>query len=170
MLHELPDGTRVLIRPVEPGDKPRLAAAVARLSVQSARLRFMAAKPSLSNAELRYLTEIDGSDHIALVAVLAGDPERVAGVARCVRVAPGADTAEFAIVVGDPLQGLGLGTLLTRALGEEAARAGIRRFSAITLAEHVAVERLIEHVAEPVERRPGPGGVRELLADQPGAA
>jgi len=170
MLHELPDGTRVLIRPVEPGDKPRLAAAVARLSAQSARLRFMAAKPSLSNAELRYLTEIDGSDHIALVAVLADDPDRVAGVARCVREAPGADTAEFAIVVGDPLQGLGLGTVLTRALGEAAARAGIRRFSATTLAENVAVERLIEHVAEHVERRPGGGGVRELLADLPGAA
>jgi len=160
MLHELPDGTRVLIRPVEPGDKPRLAAAVARLSAQSARLRFMAAKPSLSNAELRYLTEIDGSDHIALVAVLADDPDRVAG----------AETAEFAIVVGDPLQGLGLGTVLTRALGEAAARAGIRRFSATTLAENVAVERLIEHVAEHVERRPGGGGVRELLADLPGAA
>ena len=167
MLHELPDGTRVLIRPVEPGDKPRLAAAVARLSAQSARLRFMAAKPSLSNAELRYLTEIDGSDHIALVAVLAGDPDRVAGVARCVRVAPGADPAEFAIVVGDPLQGLGLGTLLTRALGEAAARAGIRRFSATTLAENVAVERLIEHVAEHVECRPAGAGVRELLADLP---
>jgi len=170
MRHELPDGTRVLIRPVQPGDKPRLAAAVARLSAQSARLRFMAAKPSLSNAELRYLTEIDGSDHIALVAVLADDPDRVAGVARCVRVAPGADTAEFAIVVGDPLQGLGLGTLLTRALGEAAALAGIRRFSATTLAENVAVERLIEHVAEHVECRPAGAGVRELLADLPGAA
>jgi RimJ/RimL family protein N-acetyltransferase len=170
MLHELTDGTRVLIRPVQPGDKPRLAAAVARLSAQSARLRFMAAKPSLSNAELRYLTEIDGSDHLALVAVLADDPDRVVGVARCVRVAPGADTAEFAIVVGDPLQGLGLGTVLTEALGEAAAHAGIRRFSATTLAENVAVERLIEHVAEHVERRPAAGGVRELLADLPGAA
>ena len=169
MLHELADGTQVLIRPVEPGDKPRLAAAVARLSAESARLRFLAAKPSLSNAELKYLTEVDGSDHIALVAVLAGDPERVAGVARCVRFAPAAETAEFAIVVGDAVQGLGLGTALTRALGEAAARAGIRRFSATTLAENVAVERLIEHVAEHVEQRPAGGGVRELLAELPRA-
>jgi RimJ/RimL family protein N-acetyltransferase len=170
MLRTLSDGTRVLIRPVEPGDKPRLAAAMGRLSAESARRRFLAAKPSLSAAELRYLTEVDGSDHIALLAVLADDPERVAGVARCVRVAPGAATAEFAIVVGDPLQGLGLGTALTRALGAAAARAGIRRFSATTLAENAAVERLIEGVAEHVDERPAGGGVRELLAELPRAA
>ena len=170
MLHELTDGTQVLIRPVEPGDKPRLATAMGRLSAESARLRFLAAKPTLSRAELKYLTEVDGSDHIALIAVLAADPEQVAGVARCVRVAPGAETAEFAIVVGDPLQGLGLGTALTRALGAAAARAGIRRFSATTLAGNVAVERLIEHVAERVEQRPAGGGVRELLAELPRAA
>jgi len=170
MLRTLSDGTRVLIRPVQPGDKPRLAAAMGRLSAESARRRFLAAKPSLSAAELRYLTEVDGSHHIALVAVLADDPERIAGVARCVRMAPGAGTAEFAIVVGDPLQGLGLGTALTRALGAAAARAGIRRFSAITLAENVAVERLIEDVAAHVEERPAPGGVRELLAELPRAA
>jgi RimJ/RimL family protein N-acetyltransferase len=170
MLRTLSGGTPVLIRPVEPGDKPRLAAAMGRLSAESARRRFLAAKPSLSAAELRYLTEVDGSDHIALVAVLADDPERIVGVARCVRVAPGAGTAEFAIVVGDPLQGLGLGTALTRALGAAAARAGIRRFSATTLAENAAVGRLIDDVAEHVDERPAAGGVRELLAELPRAA
>jgi len=45
MLHELPDGTRVRIRPVEPGDKARLAAALARLSSESIRRRFLTAKP-----------------------------------------------------------------------------------------------------------------------------
>ena len=102
--------------------------------------------------------------------MLSADPDRIVGVARCVRVAPGAEEAEFAIVVGDPIQGLGLGTALTRALGDAAARSGIRRFSATTLAENVAVERLIEHIAEHVEQRPAGGGVRELLAELPRAA
>jgi hypothetical protein len=56
---QLSDGTRVQIRPVEPADKPRLADALARLSRESVRRRFLAAKPSLSTTELRYLTEVD---------------------------------------------------------------------------------------------------------------
>jgi RimJ/RimL family protein N-acetyltransferase len=171
-MHEqaLSDGTRVVIRPVEPDDRPRLAAAMAKLSRESVRRRFLAAKPSLSGTELRYLTEVDGADHLALVAVLADDPEQIAGVARCVRLAPGSDTAEFAIVVGDALQGHGLGTLLGRALAAAAARAGIRRFTATALADNVAIERLIEGFATRVDHLPAAGGLSEMLAELPRAA
>src|SRR5829696_1025369 len=153
----LRDGTRIAIRSVEPGDRPRLTAALARLSRESVRRRFLAAKPSLSSTELRYLTEVDGSDHLALVAVSADDPEQILGVARCVRVAPGADTAEFAIVVGDRLQRQGLGTLLGRELAAAAARGGIRRFTATALADNVAVGRLLDGLATRVEHRPAAG-------------
>ena len=170
MLRRLSDGTRVRIRPVEPEDAPRLETALARLSAESIRRRFLAAKPALSSAELRYLTEVDGSEHIALVAVLDEDPEQIAAVARCIRTEPGGRTAEFAIVVGDDLHGRGLGTVLATALAERACGAGIRRFSATALLDNVAVERLIDAVAERVEHRPAAGGVRELLAELPGAA
>jgi RimJ/RimL family protein N-acetyltransferase len=168
--HVLPDGTRILIRPIEPADKPRLAAGLARLSRESVRRRFLAAKPRLSGMELRYLTEVDGIEHLALVAVLEDAPERIAGVARCVRLAPGASTAEFAIVIGDEVQGLGLGTALTRALADAATAAGIERFSATALADNVAVGRVLEAVAATVERRPGDGGLSEMLAELPRAA
>jgi len=170
MLHVLPDGTRVLIRPIVPDDGPRLATAMGRLSAESIRRRFLAAKPALSAAELRYLTEIDGFDHIALVAVLADDPERVAGVARCVRLEPGGDVAEFAIVVGDAVQRQGLGTALTRALADAACRAGIRRFAATTLADNDAVQRLLDALAPGLREQVQGGGVRELVAELPGCA
>ena len=160
----------MLIRPVEPGDKPRLAAGLARLSRETVHRRFLAAKPRLSGTELRYLTEVDGRDHLALVAVPEAEPERIAGVARCVRVAPGAPTAEFAIVIGDDVQGLGLGTALTRALVEAAGAAGIERFSATALADNEAIGRLLGTVAAQVEHRPAGGGLRELLAELPRAA
>jgi RimJ/RimL family protein N-acetyltransferase len=163
----LTDGTRVLIRPIEAGDKPRLAAALGRLSAQSIRRRFLAAKPSLSHAELRYLTEVDGTDHLALVAVLEDDPERVAGVARCVRLEPGGDVAEFAIVVGDSLQRQGLGTVLATALADAACRVGIRRFAATTLADNVAVQALLDAFAARLEHHARAGGVRELVAELP---
>jgi RimJ/RimL family protein N-acetyltransferase len=161
----LSDGTAVRIRPVVPADKPRLAEAMAKLSAESVRRRFLAAKPSLSAAELRYLTEVDGSDHIALVAVLDDDPDRVAAVARCVRTEPGGDTAEFAIVVGDALQARGLGTALAAALAQRARSAGIRRFEATTLAENEAVQHLIEGFAAQTEQRILAGGVREIVAE-----
>jgi acetyltransferase len=168
--HVLPDGTRILIRPVEPGDKPLLAAGLARLSLETVRRRFLAAKPRLSGPELRYLTEVDQRDHVALVAVREAEPDRIAGVARCVRVAPGASTAEFAIVIGDEVQGLGLGTALTRALAEAAAAVGIERFSATALADNVAIGRVLGAVAGRVERRPADGGLSEMLAELPRAA
>ena len=163
--HVLPDGTRILIRPVEPGDKPRLTAGLARLSRETVRRRFLAAKPRLTGAELRYLTEDDGRDHLALVAVPEDEPERIAGVARCIRHAPGAATAEFASVIGDELQGRGLGTALTRALADVAAAAGIERFSATALAENDAIEHVLGSVAARVERRPAAAGLREMLAE-----
>jgi RimJ/RimL family protein N-acetyltransferase len=165
MLRELSGGTRVRIRPVEPADKARLRAAMGRLSAESIRRRFLAAKPSLSAAELRYLTEVDGSQHIALVAVLDEDPERIVAVARCVRTEPAGATAEFAIVVGDELHGRGLGTALAAALADRACAAGIRRFEATTLADNAAVLSLLEGLATRAEQRVRPGGVREIVAD-----
>jgi RimJ/RimL family protein N-acetyltransferase len=167
MLHELEDGTRIRIRPIEPGDKPRLAAAIGQLSAESIRRRFLAAKPSLSRSELRYLTEIDGDHHLALVAVLEDDPEQLAGVARCVRLEPGGDVAEFAIVVGDSLQRQGLGTVLATALADAACRVGIRRFAATTLADNVAVQALLDAFAARLEHHARAGGVRELVAELP---
>src|SRR5256885_5149005 len=107
MFLTLPGGTCVRVRPIAPEDKPLLVEGLRRLSPESAFRRFMSPKVSFSEAELRYLTEVDQHDHIALVAVDADDAAQLIAVARCVRVAP--DTADIAVVVGDPWQGLGLG-------------------------------------------------------------
>ena len=164
-MRTLPDGTPILIRPIEPGDKARLSAALGRLSQETIHRRFLAAKPRLSSAELRYLTEVDGHDHVALVAFLAGDPDSIVAVARCVRLVDAADTAEFAIVVGDPLQGRGLGSLLARELATAARSAGIRRFSATMAGENVAVRRLIAHFTRTLERDHVADGVREVVVE-----
>src|SRR3954467_15888333 len=111
MFLALPDGTRMHARPIVPGDKPLLVAGLSRLSSKSAFQRFLSPKHSFTAAELQYLTEVDGHDHIALIAVDCDRPDQLIAVIRCVRTAP--DTAELAIVVGDPWQGLGLGRRLT---------------------------------------------------------
>jgi RimJ/RimL family protein N-acetyltransferase len=165
VLHTLHDGTRILLRPIEAGDKARLSAALGRLSQETIRRRFLAAKPSFSTSELRYLTEVDGRNHLALAAVVADDPEALVGVARCVRLPDAPDTAEFAIVVGDPFQGRGLGTLLARELASAARAAGIRRFAATMLSDNVAVRRVMATISAHLEVERIEGGVREVVVD-----
>ncbi len=164
MLHTLPDGTRILLRPIEAADKHRLSVALGRLSQETIRRRFFAAKPRFTTGELRYLTEVDGRNHLALVAFEADDPDTIVGVARCVRL-PEPDTAEFAIVVGDPLQGRGLGTLLARELAHAARAAGIRRFAASMLGDNDAVRRLMGTISTHLELDRIEGGVREVVVD-----
>ena len=161
----LPDGTKLILRPIEPADKARLSRALGRLSAETIRRRFFAAKPRLTSSELRYLTEVDGHNHIALVVLLAADPEQIVAEARCVRLPDAPDTAEFAIVVGDGLQGRGLGRLLAGALADAARQAGIRRFAASMLAENQAVLRIMRTFSDGLERESMSHGVREVVVD-----
>jgi acetyltransferase len=161
----LNDGTEVLIRPIRPNDKRTLAIAHGHLSPETVQRRFLAPKPRLSAAELRYLTEVDGNDHVAFVAVLAERPEWLVGVGRFVRLAEDRETAEFAIVVGDPWQRKGLGKRLASLLAAEALAHGVRRFTAFTQADNVPAQRLIETIAQRLTYQQGAGPVRELVGE-----
>ncbi len=161
----LRDGTRVVVRPIRPGDKALLSEGLRRLSERTIRRRFLAAKPRFTSTELRYLTEVDGRDHIALVAVLADDPAGLVAVARCVRLPDRPGTAEMAIVVGDAYQGLGLGRRLAQLLADEARRTGIRRFAATMLGENEPAQRIMRTITQRLEGSWAGGGVRELIGD-----
>ena len=151
-----------VIRPIEPGDKEALVEGLRRLSDESIRRRFLAAKPRFTAAELRYLTEVDGRSHIALVAELEGE---LVAVARCVRLPDRPDTAEMAIVVGDPFQGQGLGRALTLALADAAVAVGIRRFAATMLGDNEAARRLMRTFSRRLEEKRVAGGLREAIVE-----
>jgi RimJ/RimL family protein N-acetyltransferase len=161
----LRNGTRALIRPIRADDKPLIEDGLRRLSLATVYRRFLGAKPYLSEAELRYLTEVDGRDHIALVAVDADEPTVLIGVARCVRLRHQPDTAEMAIVVGDEWQGLGLGHVLAETLAQAAAAVGIRRFAAVILADNAPARRLLADLLAELEVGAPSGGVSELLGE-----
>jgi GNAT superfamily N-acetyltransferase len=165
----LDNGTKVVVRPIAPSDKPLLAEGIARLSPRSARFRFLAPKNKLTGAELRYLTEIDFVDHYALVAVRADDPWRAAAVGRWVRDRERPDVAELAIVVDDELQRLGLGTALVFELADAARARGIRRFTGTALTENVAARRLFLRLSPYSEVRVD-GATYELSAELGAAA
>ena len=159
----LKDGEQILVRPIEPADKAALAAGLAELSDVSVQRRFLSPKPSFSASELRYLTEVDGQDHVAFVAeTLRG---RLVGVGRWVRLADDPTSAEAAIVVADPLQGLGLGSLLADLLAQEAIRKDVRRFTATMLSDNLPAHRLMARLDSHLERRHVGLGADEMVVD-----
>src|SRR5215831_5626451 len=138
----LRDGSKVLIRQVQPADAPVLADGFARLSPQSRQMRFLTRKKELSAAELRYLTDVDHQDHEALGALNHADGRGV-GIARYIRHADDPHAAEIAIAIVDDWHGRGLGTELLTRLSTHARHVGIRRFTALVAADNVAVAGLL---------------------------
>ncbi len=161
----LSDSSRILVRPIEPADKAALAAGHRQLSDQTVRLRFLTPKPRLSAAELRYLTEIDGHDHVAFVAVPDEHRDWIVGVGRFVRDREDPRSAEFAIVVGDAYQRRGIGTALARTLAAAARQRGIARFTATSLSENVAIRRLIATISEHLAYDRHASGVNDIVLD-----
>lgn len=161
----LDNGLELAVRPIEPGDKPLLVDGLRLLSPESQYKRFLSPKPRFTSAELRYLTEVDGCNHVALIAVEADSPSHIVGVARFIRDLERPDTAEFAIVVGDRYQGHGAGRALARLLVDEARTRGIRRFTATTLAGNAPVQRLIASIARDLEHVIAGSGTRFIEAE-----
>ncbi len=142
----LRDGESVLVRAIRPDDKARLLDLFQRLSVRSIRHRFLGAKSTLSETELRYLTEVDFRTHVALAAVShRGGLEHIVGVGRYlwtddVGVAP----SEVAFAVADADQGRGIGTLLLEHLSAIASSQGVTQFEADVEADNADMMTVFE--------------------------
>lgn len=149
------DGASLLLRSFGRADRAELVKGFEHLSPESRHRRFLAGIQHLRPDQLDRLCSADGCDHVAVVAVELDDRGREragVGIAHSIRHPTRKDEAEYAITVIDEWQGRGIGTLLTRALAEEAWRCGIRRWRATMLAENLRVRKTIEHVATPISR------------------
>ena len=166
VLKRLPDGALILIRPIRPDDKRMLEDGLRHLSDESVQRRFLTLKRSFSRSELRYLTEVNGRDHVALVAEYPGDPaRRLIAVARFVRLADDPTAAEAAIVVADDWQRRGVGSELAEQLAARARQSAIRRFTATMASDNVAAHRLMRRLTSHLERHEAGHGVSELVLD-----
>jgi RimJ/RimL family protein N-acetyltransferase len=166
VIERLPDGAQVLLRPIRADDKRMLADGLRRLSPESVQRRFLTPKRSFSRAELRYLTEVDGRDHVALVAENPAEPaRRLIAVGRFVRLRDDPEAAEVAITVADDFQGRGLGSILGEHLAHSARNRGIRRFTATMSSQNVPAHRLMAKLTKHLEQQHVGGGVDELVLD-----
>jgi GNAT superfamily N-acetyltransferase len=147
--HTLGDGTRVVLRHIRPEDAGELRRAFDRLSPESRYRRFFGGVAQLSDASLRYLTQVDGHDHVAIVATgespdLKSEPGL--GVARFVRLHDAPHVAEAAVTVVDDAQRRGLGRLLATTLAIAARERGIHTFRADVLADNEPMVTLMHDV------------------------
>ena len=142
---ELLGGQEIGIRPIQTEDRRLIEEGFERLSPESRYRRFFAPLQRLSSEDLTYLTEVDHSDHEAMVAL---DPatEAIIGVARYVR-AEDPTEAEVAVVVGDPWQGRGVASALLERLVERARKAGITHFVALVMSDNEEALELFRNLA-----------------------
>ena len=161
-----PPGTAAIeIRPVTPEDRPALQAGFDRLSERSRYRRFLSPHPRLTDAELRYFTEVDHHDHEALVAIDTESGDGV-GIARFIRSRVAHDVAELAVAVVDDRQARGIGTRLALALSDRAREEGITAFRAVTLTDNARMLRIISQLGT-VHDVHTEQGVTELIVDLP---
>ena len=142
----LRDGTRIRLRTVRPSDKQRLVDGLARLSVESQHGRFFAAKTHFTDAELRYLTELDSINHFAVGAVAIDRRHREGaglGIARFVRLPGHPEVAEAAVAVVDEMQNRGIGRLLLERLVAAAVERGVTHFRCEALASNNRIRSMV---------------------------
>jgi acetyltransferase len=159
------DGRTLLLRPIVPEDEPALQAAFARLSPEEIRLRFFAPMKSLPHFQAARFTQIDYDREMALVLTEPGRPGRteIHGVVR-LYADPDNERAEYAIIVGRELSGLGLGRRMMERLIEYARGRGIGEIFGDVLQENAPMLRLCRELGFSESRRPEePGIVRVTL-------
>ena len=159
----LEGGRRLVIRPVLPQDEDLTVAFFGSLPAAARYDRFMSPMRNLPPALIKRFTNVDYSDHMALVAEVFEDGEEiVVAEARYARLASDPAAAEFAVSVAERWQGKGLAKLLLAKLLCRAAAAGIQRIVGETLATNARMLHLASKAGFTVRSSPEVRGVMLL--------
>jgi RimJ/RimL family protein N-acetyltransferase len=126
-----PGALELVIRPVVPSDRDAIERGFQELTPDSKYYRFHTPFRTLPEWLARYLTEVDGVDHVALIGFdrHAEPGQDAVGVARFVRNPKLPESADLAITIADRLHGRGLARCLLAALVRAARERGIRTFT-----------------------------------------
>ena len=141
----LANGEKVILRPIRPEDEPLEAEMFTTFSERTQRFRFFGLIKHTTHDMLVRYTQIDYDREMALIAEHTDErgKKRMLGVVRLI-ADPYNDTAEFAIVVGDPWQGLGLGNRFTDYMLQIAREKEIKKVVANVMKENTIMKHIFE--------------------------
>ena len=158
-------GLSIFVRPIRPEDAPLLMNLFDTLSSTSIYYRFFGHLKSLPHYMLVRFTQVDYDREIDLVAFDEGDKgeEKMLGVARLC-TDPDGKRAEFAILVGDPWHGKGVGARLLEISLRIARNRGIETVWGTVLQENEGMLALSRKLGFKISRSVEPGEM-ELTID-----
>jgi acetyltransferase len=145
------DGRSVLLRPIRPEDEPLEHELIAGLSPESSRFRFFYIIKDISHEMLSRFCNIDYSREIAIIAEsTTGGKRRNVGVGRLV-IQPGTAIGEFATLVADDFQEVGLGHKLTDMLIGIAQERGLKNLYGVILKDNAKMVGLARSLGFTIE-------------------
>jgi acyl-CoA synthetase (NDP forming)/RimJ/RimL family protein N-acetyltransferase len=149
----LPDGQKLLLRPIRPEDEPAYHRLFATLPPEDILMRFMNPMRMLPHSLAARLTQIDYDREMALVladTASTGETELYGGV----RISADADNAEgeFAILLRRDMTGLGLGPMMMRRIIDYARRNGLGEIYGEVLSENLPMLKLCKALGFNVRR------------------
>src|SRR4051812_34491277 len=151
------DGTQAQIREIGPIDGEAVRHLHTEMSPENLYLRFFSLSRGIGGQVADRICRTPGSEHAAVGAWVAGG---LVGVASY-ELVDDEGVAEVGLVVADRMHGRGVGTLMLEHLAALARSRGVRAFSADTLAQNHAVQRLFADAGLSL-RRHSEGGVVEF--------
>ncbi len=137
------DGTKLLVRPIEPTDEEMLSDMFYDLSDQTIINRFFSMLKSMPHRRLQEFCVIDYEDEMSLVVLHGKRPkQKMVGVGSY-HMNPSTKRAEIAFLVADDWQGRGIGTYMMKELVKIARAKRIRGLTAEVLRDNVAMIALM---------------------------
>jgi len=165
---KMKDGTEVTIRPIRPEDEPLLVRFHQALSERTVYFRYFGAlqlSQRIAHERLTRICFIDYDRQIALVAdrkdAQTGEHDILA-VGRLTKhhTAP---SAEFAVIVADQYQRLGLGSELMQRMIQVGRDEKLKRMVGYTLSENIEMQRLLTRLGFVLDRAPNDPAVRGTI-------
>jgi CBS domain-containing protein/RimJ/RimL family protein N-acetyltransferase len=148
-------GEAITLRPIRPDDVTCLLTYFGQMTSGTVYDRFIGHKKTLSEEEARSLASLDYDSSMGLVATKseAHAEETIVGVAHYYVQDTEPSCAEFAIVIGDAYQRLGLGTHLMMRLMEYAKAHGVQTLLAFVHSQNYCLLRFVQRAGVPVQRK-----------------
>ena len=152
------EGAPVLVRPIRPEDEPKMVKFHKSLSEQSVHFRYfgsLSVENRTGHERLARTCFNDYDREIALVAEREQPDQKgeILGIARLIR-AHGLNEAEFAILIADAWQGMGLGTSLLKLLVKAGRGEKLVRITGRILAENTAMLEISRNIGFELQWQP----------------